>query len=125
FFQTNCVFDLDGFEVWLNALAQRDVLDKVYILAGIAPLKSYKMARYMHEKIPGVTIPERLLGRMEAAGDGAEEEGVEIALEMVEGVRALQGVHGVHLMAVGWEEIVPRIVQEAELAPSVATAASA
>ena len=66
-FQTNCVFDLDGFEVWLNALAKRDVLDKVYILAGIAPLKSYKMARYMHDTIPGVTIPERLLRRMEAA----------------------------------------------------------
>lgn len=118
FFQTNCVFDLDRFDIWLEALAQRGVLDKVYILAGIAPLKSLKMARYMHEKVPGVTLPEPLLRRMEAAGDGAEEEGVAIALELIEGVRARQGVHGVHLMAIGWEEIIPRIVSEAGLARS-------
>lgn len=120
FFQTNCVFDLDGFEVWLDALAKRDVLDKVYILAGIAPLKSAKMARYMHEKIPGVTLPEHLLRRMDQASDSAEEEGVAIALELIDGVRRLQGVHGIHLMAVGWEEIVPRIVREAGLAPAEA-----
>ncbi len=118
FFQTNCVFDLDRFDIWLEALDQRGVLDKVYILAGIAPLKSLKMARHMHEKVPGVTLPEPLLRRMEAAGDGAEEEGVAIALELIEGVRARQGVHGVHLMAIGWEEIIPRIVSEAGLAPS-------
>ncbi len=117
FFQTNCIFDLEGLEVWLNALAQRDVLDKVFILAGIAPIKSYKMATYMHHSVPGVSIPDRLLRRLEAAGDGVEEEGVAIALELIEGVRKLQGIHGVHLMAVGWEEIVPRIVTEAGLAP--------
>lgn len=124
FFQTNCVFDLDGFELWLEALAKRGVLDKVYILAGIAPLKTARMAHYMHEKIPGVRLPEHLLRRMDAAGDSAEEEGVAIALELIAGVRALHGVHGVHLMAVGWEEIVPRIVQEAGLAPSEAPAAA-
>jgi len=96
------------------------VLDKVYILAGIAPLKSAKMARYMHEKIPGVTLPEHLLRRMDQASDSAEEEGVAIALELIDGVRRLQGVHGIHLMAVGWEEIVPRIVREAGLAPAEA-----
>ena len=115
FFQTNCIFDLDRFEVWLNALAKRDVLDKVYILAGIAPLKSARMAHYMHDKVPGVVIPERILRRMDEAGDGAEEEGVAIALELIEAVRARQAVHGVHLMAIGWEEIVPRLVTEAGL----------
>lgn len=115
FFQTNCVFDLDGFEVWLDALAKRGVLDKVYILAGIAPLKSAKMAHYMHDKVPGVVIPERILRRMDEAGDGAEEEGIAIALELIEGVRATQAVHGVHLMAIGWEEIIPRLVIEAGL----------
>ena len=124
FFQTNCVFDLDGFEAWLEALAQRGVLDKVYILAGIAPLKSARMARHMHEDIPGVRLPKRILQRMDEAGDGAEEEGVALALELIEGVRALQGVHGIHLMAVGWEEIVPRIVQDAGLVPSEAPAAA-
>jgi methylenetetrahydrofolate reductase (NADPH) len=117
FFQTNLVFDPDGMEVWLNELAKRDILDKVYILIGITPLKSFKMASYMHNEVPGVFIPATILKRMEKAGDGAAEEGVTIALELIEQVRGKQGVHGIHLMAVGWEEIVPRIVTEAGLLP--------
>jgi methylenetetrahydrofolate reductase (NADPH) len=117
FFQTNLVYDADGFEVWLEALAQRDILDKVYILAGITPLKTLKMAQYMHHDVPGVTIPARLLKRLEDAGDGVEEEGIQIALELIEAIKGKQGVNGIHLMAVGWEEIVPRIVREAGLLP--------
>lgn len=98
FFQTNLVYDIDGLEIWLNALAQRNILDKVYILVGITPLKSYKVAQYMHNEVPGVFIPERLMKRMEKAGDRASEEGVQIALELIEVVKKLQGVHGIHLM---------------------------
>ncbi len=117
FFQTNLVYDADGFEVWLNELAKRDVLDKVYILVGITPLKSLKMAQYMHHDVPGVVIPERLIKRLEAAGDGVQEEAITITLELIEAIKGKQGVHGIHLMAVGWEEIVPRIVTEAGLLP--------
>jgi methylenetetrahydrofolate reductase (NADPH) len=119
FFQTNLVFDPDGLEVWLNELAKRNILEKVYILIGITPLKNLKMAEYMHNEVPGVTIPEKLLKRMQAAGDGAAEEGVKIALELIEAVKSKQGVNGIHLMAVGWEEIVPRIVTESGLARPV------
>jgi methylenetetrahydrofolate reductase (NADPH) len=115
FFQTNLIFDPDGFETWLNALAKRNILDKVYVLAGVTPMKSLKMAQYMNNEVPGIFIPKKLLERMEAAGDKAEEEGVQIALEIIERIKPLQGVHGIHLMAVGWEEIVPRIVTEAGL----------
>jgi len=125
FFQTNLVFDPDGLEVWLNALAQRNILDKVYILVGITPLKSLKMAEYMHNEVPGVTIPEKYLKRMAEAGDRAEEEGVQIALELIEAIKGKQGVNGIHLMAVGWEEIVPRIVVESGLAAPRATTATA
>jgi len=117
FFQTNLVYDPDGVEIWLNELAKRNILDKVFILIGITPLKTLKMALYMHNEVPGVSIPEKLLKRMEAAGDGAEEEGVQIALEVIEAVKDKQGVNGIHLMAVGWEEIVPRIVTEAGILP--------
>jgi methylenetetrahydrofolate reductase (NADPH) len=117
FFQTNLVFDPDGLDEWLNALAQRNILDKVYILIGITPLKSVKMAEYMHFEVPGVTIPEKLMKRMQAAGEKAEEEGVQIALELIEAVKGKQGVNGIHLMAVGWEEIVPRILKDSGLAP--------
>ncbi len=115
FFQTNLVYDPGRLEIWLNELAKRNIMDKVYILIGITPLKSYKVAQYMHKEVPGVTIPEKLMKRMEAAGDGASEEGVQIALELIDAVKDLQGVNGIHLMAVGWEEIVPRIVTEAGL----------
>jgi methylenetetrahydrofolate reductase (NADPH) len=118
FFQTNLVYDADGLEIWLDALAQRNILDKVYILIGITPLKSFKVAQYMNKEVPGVFIPEKLMKRMEAAGDGAAEEGVQIALELIEAVKGKQGVNGIHLMAVGWEEIVPRIVTEAGLLPA-------
>jgi methylenetetrahydrofolate reductase (NADPH) len=117
FFQTNLVFDPSHLEIWLNELAKRNILDKVYILVGITPLKNLKMATYMNDEVPGVCIPDKLLKRIEAAGENAEEEGVQIALELIEAVKKMQGVHGIHLMAVGWEEIVPRIVTEAGILP--------
>lgn len=117
FLQTNLVYDADHMETWLNELARRNILDKVFILIGITPLKTVKMARYMNDDVPGVVIPEKLIKRLEAAGDGAEEEGVQIALELIEAIKTKQGVHGIHIMAVGWEEIVPRIVTEAGVLP--------
>ncbi|NDJ74796.1 MAG: hypothetical protein GYB65_00940 [Chloroflexi bacterium] len=117
FFQTNLVFDPDGLDVWLNELAKRDVLDKVYILVGITPVKSLKMAQYMDRDVPGVSIPQPLLKRLEDAGDGVQEESVAITLELIEAIRQKEGVNGIHLMAVGWEEIVPRIVTEGNLLP--------
>jgi methylenetetrahydrofolate reductase (NADPH) len=117
FFQTNLVYDPDGLDDWLEALEKRGILDKVFILIGITPLKSLKVANYMNEEVPGVTIPEKLVKRMEAAGDKAEEEGVQIALELIDAVKNKKGVNGFHLMAVGWEEIVPRIITESGLLP--------
>ncbi len=124
FFQTNLVFDVDGLEIWLNELAKRDIFDKVYILVGVTPLKTCKMAQYMDREVPGVFIPKPIMGRLESADSkgGAQEEGIRIALELIEGIRKLQGVNGIHLMAVGWEEIVPRIVIEAGLSTNPAPA---
>ena len=114
FFQTNVVFDADALDEWLNEIAKRDILDKVYILIGITPLKSLKTATYMNNKIPGVFVPDKILKRMDAAKDKGDEqeEGVQISLELIEKIKSKQAVHGIHLMAVGWEEIVPRIVHE-------------
>jgi methylenetetrahydrofolate reductase (NADPH) len=119
FFQTNLVYDSERLEIWLNELAKRDVLDKVYILIGITPLKTLKMARYMNDEVPGVYIPEPLIQRMEKADEqgNAAEEGFQIALELIEQIRNKQGVNGFHIMAVGWEDIVPRLVTEAGLLP--------
>ena len=120
FFQTNLVFDINGMETWLEQLAKRDVLDKVYILIGITPLKSLKMAVTL-SGVPGVYMPQRVIQRMDAANVAgrAQEEGVQIALELISQVKKYhgQGIHGIHLMPVGWDDVVPRIVMEAGLMP--------
>jgi methylenetetrahydrofolate reductase (NADPH) len=120
FFQTNLVFDVNGLENWLNELARRNVLDKVYILIGIAPIKSLKMAVMLSE-VPGVYMPKHILDRMDranVAGNG-REEGLQIALELISVIKRYHGhgIHGIHLMPVGWDEVVPRIVIEAGLMP--------
>ncbi|HEY6073854.1 MAG TPA: methylenetetrahydrofolate reductase, partial [Anaerolineales bacterium] len=107
FFQTNLVYDIEGMEIWLNELGKRNILNKVFILIGITPLKSLKMARYM-TGVPGVFIPAGILQRMEAAeaAGNSQEEGVQIALELARRIKGYegQGVHGLHIMPVGWEE---------------------
>jgi methylenetetrahydrofolate reductase (NADH) len=119
FFQTNVVFEIGKVEAWLNELKKCDILDEVFILIGITPLKSLKMATYMKNEVPGIFIPDAVIKRMETAeaAGNAPDEGVRIALETIEGIKKLreQGVHGIHIMAVGWEEIVPRLVSEAGL----------
>ena len=116
FFQTNLVYDPDRMEIWLNELAKRDIFDKVYIMIGITPLKSAKMTHFMKD-VPGVFVPKSIIDRMDAADakGGAQEEGVKIALEIIEKIRGKQGINGLHIMPVGWEDIVPRIVTEAGL----------
>ena len=106
---------------WPNELKKRNILDKVYILIGITPLKTFKMAKYMNDEVPGVSIPLRIMMRMEHAEKigNAQEEGVQIALELIEKIKQFegQGVNGLHIMAVGWEDIVPRIVSEGNVLP--------
>ncbi|MFZ2338391.1 MAG: methylenetetrahydrofolate reductase C-terminal domain-containing protein [Bacteroidales bacterium] len=115
FFQTNIIFEPERLDLWLEQLDRRNVLGKVSILVGLVPLKSYKAALYLHEKVPGVYLPERILSRMEKAGDGAREEGIAITLEMIESLRKKKGISGIHLMSLGWEDVVGRIVREAGL----------
>ena len=116
FFQTNLIYDPDGLDLWLEALDRRNILDKVYILAGVTPIRSKRMAQYLHHNIPGVRVPQSILDRFEAAKeDDYEELGVEIVLEIIEKIKDKPGLNGLHLMSVGWEAIVPRIISDAGL----------
>ena len=99
----------------LISLRKEDVLDKVYILIGVAPLKNLKIAQYLNTNIPGVRIPEKLMKRLEKAGASASEEGVQIALEVIDSVKGKKGVNGIHIMSLNWESVVPRIVLESGL----------
>jgi methylenetetrahydrofolate reductase (NADPH) len=117
FIQTQPIFDYDRFTVWLEALDKRDLLDKVYILPGLIPLKSARAAHFMADDVPGVVVPETILERMDHAGDAEsqQEMGIEIALEIIEKLKATPGISGMHVMAVHWESIVPRLMEEAAL----------
>lgn len=119
FFQTNLIFDTNILDEWLNELAKRNILEKVFILVGITPLKSYEMAKYIHNVVPGVFLEKSIFERMEKAGDGEEQEGVQIALELIEKIKSKQGVSGIHIMAVGWEKIIPDIIRQAKLLPTI------
>jgi methylenetetrahydrofolate reductase (NADPH) len=112
FLQTNLVYDADGFADWLERLEKRNILDKVFILVGIAPLRSYDMALHLLNEVPGVTVPAKIMKRIEKAGNNAKEEGITIALEFIDTVKKLKGVSGVHLMTLGCEATVERIVNE-------------
>jgi methylenetetrahydrofolate reductase (NADPH) len=115
FFQTNLIFEPEKLDQWLEQLDKRNVLDKVYILVGLAPLKCFKVAEYLHTKVPGVTLPANILSRMEKAGESAPEEGVQIALELIDSIKRKQGINGIHIMTLGWESVIQRLVIESGL----------
>lgn len=115
FFQTNLVFETEKLDLWLEQLDKRGILDKVYILAGVAPLKSLKVAEHLHYKVPGVTLPEKVMKRMGKAGESGSEEGVQIVLEIIDSVKRKKGINGIHIMTLGWESMVQRIVTESGL----------
>ena len=115
FFQTNLIFEPEKLDLWLEHLDKRGILNKVYILIGLAPLKSFKVAQYLHTKVPGVSLPANILSRMEKAGESAPEEGVQIALELIDSIKGKQGINGIHIMTLGWESIIQRLVIESGL----------
>jgi len=116
FIQTQAVFDVPRFAKWMEMVRDEGLDKQVHILAGVIPIKSVGMARYMRDYVSGIIIPDEIITRMENARD-AREEGVRICLEIIEQLKEIEGVHGIHIMAVAWEDIVPRLVEEAGLLP--------
>ncbi len=116
FIQTQGIFDVPKFVEWMRMVRDRGLHEKTHILAGLIPMKSVGMARYMRNNVPGLSVPKELVARMADAKD-PKEEGVKICIEAIEQLTEVEGVHGVHIMAVAWEDIVPRIVEEAGLMP--------
>jgi 5,10-methylenetetrahydrofolate reductase len=116
FIQTQAVFDIPRFRKWMDMVNELGLSQQVAILAGIIPMKSVGMARYMKTSVPGIIVPDEVMKRMEQAKN-VKEEGVKITLEVVEQVKKIPGVRGIHIMAVGWEDIVPEIVAKAGLMP--------
>lgn len=116
FIQTQCVYNLERFEEFMKQAVDMGLTEKVSILAGITPLKGIGMARYMATKVAGMDIPEDMLTRLAGVPKEKQaDEGVKIAVETIERVRAIKGVAGVHLMAIEWEHKVPEILAAAGL----------
>ncbi len=116
FIQTQCVFDLDKFTRWMELVVKEGLHKKVYILAGLTPVRSHRALTYMKNNVAGMSIPDELITRMESAQD-PKEEGIKICLEMIEKVKTIEGVSGIHLMPIGWESITPVILERAGLLP--------
>ena len=116
FIQTQAIFDVVKFGKWMQMITDRGLHKEAHILAGVIPIKTVGMARYMRDNVPGVSVPDDIVTRMEDAKD-TREEGLKISLEIIEQVKDIAGVHGIHVMAVGWEDIVPTIVEKAGLLP--------
>ncbi len=116
FFQTQIIYNVDRFKNFMEALRELGILEKVYILAGITPPKSLGMAKYMKYNVPGLDVPDEIIKRLELAKD-KKEEAINIVVEIIQQVREIPGVRGVHIMAIEWEEAVPEIVKRAGLYP--------
>ena len=116
FIQTQCIFDMKKFADWMKMVVDEGLHEKAYILAGLTPVRSHKALKYMKNNVAGMSIPDELIARMESAED-PKEEGVKICVEMIEQIKSMEGVSGIHLMPIGWESITPTILERAGLLP--------
>ncbi|MCD4655268.1 methylenetetrahydrofolate reductase [bacterium] len=112
FIQTQPVFDLKLFKEWLARVTDLGMTDKIYIMAGITPVKTLRALHYMRDNVPGMHIPDDVIKRMKGASD-PEQEGFDMARETMLAVKELPGIHGIHLMAIGWESVVPPLIEAA------------
>jgi methylenetetrahydrofolate reductase (NADPH) len=118
FIQTQCIYNLDKFEEWMKLARDRGLTEKVYILAGMTPMKSVGMARYMKNRVPGMDVPDELVKRLaDTPKEKQAEEGITICVEAIQRLKEVEGVAGFHVMAIEWEEKVPEIIERAGLFP--------
>jgi methylenetetrahydrofolate reductase (NADPH) len=137
FIQTQLIYDIEAFEKYMEKVRELGLHERAYILAGLGPLKSPGMARYMKNNVPGILVPDEIIDRMTEAGkpwsdipkseltkedkkarsNAWKEEGIKVCIDLIKQVREIEGVAGVHIMAIEWEEAVKPIAEGAGLLP--------
>jgi len=127
FIQTQLIYNVPKFREFMKRVVDLGIHRQVYLLAGVGPLKTAGAAKYMRDQVPGMDVPDEIVARMEAAGKGLEdkkakaaaqkEAGIKICVEMIQQMREIEGVAGVHIMAIEWEEAVPLVMERAGLLP--------
>ncbi len=118
FVQTQPVFDIDQFAEWLDAIRNLGVTDRVAVLAGITPVKSVRALIHMRDNVPGIHIPESVVLRLKSASD-PEQAGFELAKETMEQLKQMNGIQGIHIMAIGWEKVVPDLIDAVGIKPDL------
>ena len=118
FIQTQCIYNMKRFREFITTANDMGLTEQCRILAGVTPMKSIGMARYMKAKVPGMDVPDEIIKRLQGAGKGkVADEGVKIACEQIQQFKEMKGVAGVHLMAIEWEHKVPEIAERAQVLP--------
>ena len=118
FIQTQCIYNIEKFRRWMEMVCDRGLHEQCAILAGVTPMKSVGMARYMKNNVPGMDVPDEMIERMKGVPKEKQaEEGIKICVETIEQLKEMPGVRGIHIMAIEWEEKVAEIVKAAGLLP--------
>jgi methylenetetrahydrofolate reductase (NADH) len=117
FVQTQIVFDVEAFEAWAEQARSRGILERMFVLAGVAVARGPKSARFIRDHLPGVAVPDRVIDLLEEAGPDAEAEGVRLTVEVVAKLKAIQGIAGIHVMGLGRMDPVRHVIESAGLMP--------
>ena len=118
FIQTQIVYNTDRFAEWMKRVRDKGLHEKIRILAGVAPIKSVGAARYMKTRVPGMDVPDEIIERLRGVPkEQVSKEGIKLCVDIINQVRQIEGVAGIHLMAIEWEGAVPEIVEAAGLLP--------
>jgi methylenetetrahydrofolate reductase (NADPH) len=118
FVQTQCIYNMERMREWVKQANEMGLTEKVYVLAGVTPMKSLGMARYMKNKVPGMDVPDWVINRLKGVEKKKQaSEGIEICCEQIAEFKEMKGVAGVHIMAIEWEKRMPEIVERAQLLP--------
>ncbi len=114
---TQIAYDVEALAGWADLMRARGLFERAKVIVGVVPLRSAKAARFMHEQLPGVRVPAAMIEALERAGEDAEEVGIGLTIDVVQGIRGIAGVAGVHLMGMGRDDVVARVVEGAGLFP--------
>jgi len=118
FIQTQCIYNMGKMREWIKQANDMGLTEKVYILAGVTPMKGLGMARYMKNNVPGMDVPDEIINRLKGVDKKKQaDEGIKMACEQIEEFKEMKGVAGVHLMAIEWEHKVPEIAELAKVLP--------
>ena len=118
FIQTQIIYNVEKFAKWMEAVREKGLHEQVKILAGVAPVKSIGAARYMQKKVPGMDVPDSVIERLKGVPkEDVSKEGIKLCVDIINEIREIKGVAGIHLMAIEWEEAVPEILEQAKLLP--------